>query len=76
MVFLGIIGSLMFVESVRAIRRARANPEALPTPAPAARLDRRAALQDALVFRTSGSYISVIPPLLVGFFVGVLAAII
>jgi len=72
-VFLGIIGSLMFVESVRAIRRARANPEALPTPR------RQRGWIDALPFkmrfRTSGLYISVIPPLLVGFFVGVLAAI-
>ena len=72
-VFLGIIGSLMFVESVRAIRRARANPEAAPAPR------RQRGWIDALPFkmrfRTSGLYISVIPPLLVGFFVGVLAAI-
>ncbi|KPQ14464.1 MAG: inner membrane protein YfcA [Rhodobacteraceae bacterium HLUCCO18] len=72
-VFLGIIGSLMFVESVRAIQRARANPEAVPAPR------RQRGWIDALPFkmrfRTSGLYISVIPPLLVGFFVGVLAAI-
>jgi len=72
-VFLGIIGSLMFVESVRAIRRSRANPDAVPAP-------RRQrgwihALPFKMRFRTSGLYISVIPPLMVGFFVGILAAI-
>jgi uncharacterized membrane protein YfcA len=72
-VFLGIIGSLMFVESLRALRRARANPDA----APPARKPRTwiHGLAFKMRFRTSGLYISVIPPLLVGFFVGILAAI-
>lgn len=72
-VFLGIIGALMFVESLRAIRRARRTPDAA---APARR--HRGwihALPFKMRFRTSGLYISVIPPLLVGLFVGVLAAI-
>ena len=72
-VFLGIIGSLMFVESLNAIRRAR-NPATAGTPQRRERgwVD---ALPFKMRFRTSGLYISVIPPLLVGVFVGVLAAI-
>lgn len=72
-VFLGIIGGLMFFESLRAIRRARGASGA-------ATLPRRHrgwvhALPLKMRFRTSGLYISVIPPLVVGVFVGVLAAI-
>jgi uncharacterized membrane protein YfcA len=72
-VFLGIIGALMFVESLGAIRRARAKgPAAKP-------VRRRRGWIDALPlkmrFRTSGLYISVIPPVAVGFLVGLLAAI-
>lgn len=70
-VFLGVIGSLMFVESLRAIRRSK-KPGAGP-------LRRKHnwvhALPFKMKFRTSGLYISVIPPALVGLFVGVLAAI-
>ena len=70
-VFLGVIGLLMLQESLRALLRARRQP---------GRVERR---QHLLVhrlplkmkFRTSGLYISVIPPLLVGAAVGVLAAI-
>ena len=69
--FLGVIGSLMFVESLNAIRRANR---------PGARPVRRKHnwvhnLPLKMKFRVSGLYISVIPPLLVGIFVGVLAAI-
>jgi uncharacterized protein len=72
-VFLGVIGALMFVESINALRRAR-NPQ------PGARPKRRSrtwvhTLPFKMRFRTSGLYISVIPPLLVGLAVGVLAAI-
>jgi uncharacterized membrane protein YfcA len=72
-VFLGVIGALMFVESLGAIRRSRAK-------GPAPRTVRRQrgwvhALPLKVKFRTSGLYISVIPPLGVGFAVGVLAAI-
>lgn len=70
-VFLGIIGGLMFIESLRAIKRAR-TPGAPP--------QRRKhnwvhSLPFKMKFRTSGLYISVIPPLIVGVLVGVLAAI-
>jgi uncharacterized protein len=72
-VFLGIIGALMFVESVNAIRRARrAEPGAPPK-----RRNRPwvHTLPFKMRFRTSGLYISAIPVLLVGLAVGVLAAI-
>ncbi|MEL6958127.1 MAG: sulfite exporter TauE/SafE family protein [Pseudomonadota bacterium] len=71
-VFLGVIGGLMFLESLRAIRRSK-RPNAGPPPR------RKHGLVHALPlkmkFRVSGLYISVIPPLLVGLSVGVLAAI-
>ncbi len=72
-VFLGIIGMLMFFESLRAIRRARSPDAALPP-----KRRGRGWLQKLpfkMRFRTSGLYISVIPPLAVGVFVGLLAAI-
>ncbi len=72
-VFLGIIGALMFVESLNALRRARnAGPGAPPR-----RRNRTwvHALPLKMRFRTSGLYISAIPVLLVGLAVGVLAAI-
>jgi uncharacterized protein len=71
-VFLGVIGLLMFQEGVRAwVRTSRPNP-------------RRRKLHThiwvhnlplKMKFRTSGLYISVIPPILVGILVGILAAI-
>jgi len=69
--FLGIIGSLMFVESLRAIRRSR------NTTAPPQRKKHTWVhnLPFKMKFRTSGLYISVIPPVLVGVLVGILAAI-
>lgn len=72
-VFLGIIGSLMLIESLRALRRQRAAGGVLPP----ARKQRRwiDALPFKMRFRTSGLYISVIPPVAVGLFVGLLAAI-
>ncbi|SPJ27892.1 sulfite exporter TauE/SafE family protein [Falsiruegeria mediterranea] len=72
-VFLGIIGSLMFVESVNAIRKARGAAGG----APAKRRQRTwvHALPMKMRFRTSGLYISVIPPLIVGVLVGILSAI-
>ncbi|MBF9029075.1 TSUP family transporter [Rhodobacterales bacterium HKCCE3408] len=72
-VFLGIIGGLMLIESVRAIRRARKTGPVAPPER------RRRGWVDALPFkmrfRTSGLYISVLPPLAVGTLVGVLAAV-
>ncbi|MBU2958056.1 sulfite exporter TauE/SafE family protein [Paracoccus sp. 1_MG-2023] len=71
-VFLGLIGGMMLQESVRALSRSRN-----------ATGGRRRSHQHSWIhrwpfkvkFRTSGLYISVIPPLLVGVAVGVLAAI-
>jgi uncharacterized membrane protein YfcA len=69
-IFLGIIGALMFVESLNALRRSRRG-------APPVRRKHNwvHALPFKMKFRTSGLYISVIPPLVVGAFVGLLAAI-
>ena len=69
--FLGVVGSLMFVESLNAIRRAKR---------PGARPQRKKhnwihALPFKMKFRVSGLYISVIPPVIVGITVGILAAI-
>jgi len=71
-VFLGVVGGLMFIESLNAIRRSRSPSAGVP--------QRRKhglvhALPFKMKFRVSGLYISVIPPLLVGLCVGVLAAI-
>ncbi|MBT8455995.1 MAG: sulfite exporter TauE/SafE family protein [Rhodobacteraceae bacterium] len=69
-VFLGIIGGLMFIESLNAIRKTRAG--AAPTRSKHTWMHN---LPFKMRFRTSGLYISVIPPLVVGLLVGVLAAI-
>jgi len=71
-IFLGVIGSLMFIESLNAIRRSKASGGAVPK--------RRKHnwvhnLPFKMKFRVSGLYISVIPPLIVGVLVGILAAI-
>jgi len=68
--FLGIIGSLMFVESLRAIRQTSRG-------APPKRKKHNwiHGLPFKMRFRVSGLYISVIPPLVVGLLVGILAAI-
>ncbi len=69
--FPGIIGGLMFFESLRAIMKTRGG---------AVVTTRRKHfwvhnLPFKMKFRTSGLYISVIPPILVGVLVGILAAI-
>lgn len=68
-IFLGIIGGLMFWESFRSIFN----------PKPAVRRKLRPSWVDALPlkvrFRSSGLYLSVLLPLCVGFVVGVLAAL-
>jgi len=69
--FLGIIGALMFVESLNAIRKSN-KPH---TPAKRKQRGWIHALPFKMRFRTSGLYISVIPPLIVGVAVGILAAI-
>jgi hypothetical protein len=71
-VFLGVIGSLMFVESLNALRKAKKGG------GPPAKRRQRGwihAMPFKMRFRTSGLYISVIPPVLVGLCVGVLSAI-
>ncbi len=74
--FLGIVGALMFVESLNALRRTRkATTSGRPTPTKRNKHNWVHALPFKMRFRTSGLYISVIPPLLVGLTVGVLAAV-
>jgi uncharacterized membrane protein YfcA len=69
-VFLGVIGGLMFFESLNAIRNVRKGK------APVRKKHNWIhGLPFKMRFRVSGLYISVIPPLIVGVAVGVLAAI-
>lgn len=71
-IFLGIIGALMFQEGLRAwLRTKRPNPKRR-------KLHTHTwihALPLKMKFRASGLYISVIPPVLIGMLVGVLAAV-
>jgi len=68
-IFLGIVGGMMFIESVNALRRSKNGP-------PKRRKHNWVHnLPFKLKFRVSGLYISVIPPLMVGMLVGLLAAI-
>ncbi len=70
-VFLGIVGGLMFVESLSALRRSRSG-------APPRERRRHGwihGLPFKMRFRASNLYISAIPPFVVGMLVGVLAAI-
>lgn len=69
-VFLGVVGGLMFIESWRAIRRSKAN--IVPTRKKHGWIH---VLPFKTKFRVSGLYISVLPPLAVGVVVGILAAI-
>ena len=71
-VLLGIIGSLMLVESLRAIWRSR---QKIPIRRKLRQHNWVHGLPFKVKFRSSGLYISAIPPLLVGTAVGVLAAI-
>ncbi len=68
--FLGVIGAMMFIESVRALRNSRRG-------APPKRRQHGwvHGLPFKVRFRASGLYISAIPPLVVGFCVGILAAV-
>ncbi|MDJ0822551.1 MAG: sulfite exporter TauE/SafE family protein [Paracoccaceae bacterium] len=69
-VFLGVIGGLMFIESLNALRKTRSG--VVPQ---RKKHNWVHGLPFKMRFRTSGLYISVIPPLIVGVVVGVLAAI-
>lgn len=70
-VFLGIIGALMFIESVNAFRKSKSGQKRKPR--------KHHAwihfLPLKMRFRASKLYISAIPPFLIGIMVGVLAAI-
>ncbi|MCZ0813872.1 MAG: sulfite exporter TauE/SafE family protein [Pseudomonadota bacterium] len=70
-VFLGVIGGMMFFESLRAIRQTRSG-KVIPK---RKKHNWIHGLPLKMRFRTSGLYISVIPPVLVGVAVGILAAI-
>jgi hypothetical protein len=70
--FLGLIGTLMLQESLRALRRTT-RPGTKPRRSHEHLLVHRLPLK--MKFRTSGLYISVVPPILVGALVGFLAAI-
>lgn len=71
-VFLGVVGTLMFIESLNAIFKSK---RAGSAPAPRRQRGWVHALPFKMRFRTSGLYISVIPPIMVGVAVGILAAI-
>ena len=71
--FLGIIGSLMLVESLRALRKAQTG-QAAPMRRPGQH-NWIHGLPFKLRFHRSKLYISAIPPLAIGAFVGLLAAI-
>lgn len=72
-IFLGIIGSMMFVESLSTMRKTAAVTGTAPPKRRQHGLVHK--LPFKMKFRVSGLYISVIPPLLIGAAVGVLAAI-
>ncbi len=71
-ILLGIIGGLMLVESLRALRR-RNDPNAVLIPR--RRHTWAHGLPLKMRFRTSNLYVSSIPPFVIGALVGVLAAI-
>jgi uncharacterized membrane protein YfcA len=70
--FLGLIGALMFQESLRALMRS-GKPGAKPKRSHEHLLVHRLPLK--MKFRASGLYISIIPPIAVGAFVGFLGAV-
>lgn len=74
-IFLGTVGGLMLIESLRALQRTRRAPGTVAPRKPRGQRGWVHILPFKMRFRTSGLYISVIPPLLVGMFVGILSAI-
>ncbi|MBB5515140.1 hypothetical protein FHS89_001150 [Rubricella aquisinus] len=70
-IFLGVVGGLMFIESLNAIRKSRSGKKI----ATRRRHTWVHGLPLKMRFRASNLYISAIPPFLVGLLVGVLAAI-
>ncbi|WP_291843946.1 sulfite exporter TauE/SafE family protein [Maricaulis sp.] len=72
--FLGVVGGLMMVESVRSILR-NANPDKSAARRPLRKRGWIDRLPLKMRFPASGLYISVLPPLAIGLFVGTLVAI-
>jgi len=70
-VFLGIVGGLMFIESVNALRKSKSGQPRKPRK----HHNWVHGLPFKMRFRVSGLYISAIPPFVVGVAVGILAAI-
>ena len=71
-IFLGVIGALMLLESARTLFR---SPDKPRTRRKHRSVEWMAAMPFAMRFRRSQLYISPIPPIILGFFVGILAAI-
>ena len=71
-IFLGAVGAIMLTEALRTVLRP---PEAAPKRRKRRSVAWMAAMPFAMRFRRSQIYISPIPPIVLGFFVGVLAAI-
>ena len=71
-VFLGIVGGLMFIESLGALRNAKKSNGLIKKRSKRTLIH---VLPFKMRFRVSGLYISAIPPVLVGILVGILAAI-
>ena len=69
--FLGVVGVLMLQESLRSLHRSRKATQTIKRNQHM--WVHRLPLK--VKFRTSGLYISILPPMMVGFFVGVLAAV-
>lgn len=69
--FLGVVGSLMFAESLRALRKSKQ----VAVSKPRKKRGLVHSLPFKMRFRVSVLYISIIPPIVVGVAVGVLAAI-
>ena len=70
-IFLGVVGGLMFIESLRALCKSKQ----ISASKPCKKRTWIHALPLKMRFRVSGLYISAIPPVLVGIVVGILAAI-
>ena len=70
-IFLGVIGGLMFIESLRALYKSKR----ISASKPRKKRTWIHALPLKMRFQVSGLYISAIPPVLVGIVVGILAAI-
>ena len=70
-IFLGVVGGLMFIESLRALCKSKR----ISASKPRKKRTWIHALPLKMRFRVSGLYISAIPPVLVGIVVGILAAI-